>query len=91
MGKSPKVAGVKNVEWYTALLNQSQEGFQTLASAHALRLPRTLVQIFWVHSRDSEDSGGVGRGLGVQKLIQNWSIVQREWSIEVKYEASSLE
>jgi len=44
-------------------------GVWTLASACALHPPRTLVQVFQVHSRDSEDSGSVVSGPGVLEVI----------------------
>jgi len=60
-------------------------GVQTLASAHVLHLPHTLVQVFQVCSGDSEGSGSVGSSL-------EWEChPEREWSIEVKYKARSLE
>jgi len=59
-------------------------GVQTLASAHALCLPHTCVQVFQVHSGDSEDFQRWWKHFGSLEVIWNWSIVQRERSVDVK-------
>ena len=56
-----------------------------VASAHALCLTTSyFVQVFQVCSGDSKDFWKCQKWSGSSEVIWNWSIVQREGSVEVK-------